>query len=142
ELEGKTMQQRKLNREKRLAKAAKLFKTSPSDAIARNTFERTQEVVDREEQQDMALQKIANKIYAKPQQGKQAAYGDEVGDPWSDYLNSQMPGYGTQVPFAPGADTSQVPNYGIPLSGSATGRGINVNTSVTGRTAENIGLKT
>src|SRR5690606_1317424 len=28
ELEGKTMQQRKLNREKRLAKAAKLFKTS------------------------------------------------------------------------------------------------------------------
>jgi hypothetical protein len=144
ELEGKTMQQRKLNREKRLAKAAKTFKASPSDAIARNTLERTQEVVGREEQQDMALQKIANKIYAAPKQGqKQAAYGDEIGDPWSDYLMSQMPEANTQIPFLPGADTSQVPAYGDVLSGSATGRGINVNTPyVTGRTATDIGLGT
>jgi hypothetical protein len=138
ELEGKSMQQRKMSREKRLAKATKTFEASPSDAIARNTLERTKEVVMREEQQDMALQKIAQKIYAKPQQGKQAAYGDDGfdgGDPWNDYMMSQLPGYNTQIPFMPGADTGGVPNSGRPLSASATGRSVGVNVPVTGQTA-------
>lgn len=139
QVEGKTMQQRKLSREKRLAKATKMFESSPSDALARNTLERTQEVVSREEEQDMALQKVANKIYSVP---KKAAYGDEVGDPWQSYMMSQLPGYNTQVPFMSGADTSGVPNVTRPLSGSATGRGINVTAPIAARTAENIGLQT
>lgn len=136
-IEGKTMQQRKLSREKRLAKAQEVFSKNPSSVIARNTIERTQQVVGREEEQDMTLQKIANKIYSPPQQ---AAYGDEVGDPWSDYIYSQLPGYGTKIPFRPGAEISMIPGSGRPLSTSATGRGINVDIPVANRTADDIGL--
>lgn len=139
QIEGKTMQQRKLSREKKLKMAVKNFESKKHDALARNTYERTKEIVEAEDQQDMQLQKFANKLYSPPQQ---AAYGDEVGDPWSNYVMSQMPDYGTQVPFLPGADTSQLPSTGSPLSGSATGRGINVNAPVQARTAENIGLQT
>lgn len=125
QIEGKTMQQRKINREKRIASAAKVFGANPTSAIARNTMERTKQVVDREEQQDMALQKIANRIYSAP---RKAAYGDEVGDPWSDNLYT-MAGNNAQIPYMPGmaplpnyqptsvasADNTATPNVNIPV---------------------------
>lgn len=109
QVEGKTMQQRKLNRERRIASANKVFGANPSSAIARNTLERTKEVVGREEEQDMALQKIANKIYSVP---RKAAYGDEVDDPWNDFIQSKMPGAGYQLPYD-AYISSQLPSSGI-----------------------------
>ena len=140
QLEGKSMQQRKKAREKKMRTAEETLEKNPHDFTARNTYNRIKQVYDMEEQQDMALQKVANKIYSPPQK---AAFGDEVGDPWSDYMESLLGSPATKIPFLPGADHSQLPNQGSPLSTSATGRGANIEIPMTGaRTAESIGLQT
>lgn len=160
-IEGKTMQQRKASRERILKRMEKAMDRNPTDQLLKNSYQRTSDVLGAEDAADMELMKVANKVYAAPTKtapaerewrqegGKQepnvtAAYGDVVqGDPWSAYINGLM---GSQqdvkVPFQPGADTSQIPNRGRALSGSATGRGINVDAPINVRTAESIGLQT
>jgi len=74
-IDGKTMQERKMNREARLSKLAKLIKTNPTNALTKNTVARTSDIIDAEDQKDMMLQKVANKMYSPPQQ-----QGDGDGD--------------------------------------------------------------
>lgn len=131
QVEGKTMQERKKSREKKMADAQKTLKKNPHDITARGTYDRTKQVYDMEEQQDMALQKVANKIYSAP---RKAAYGDEVG-PW------HVPGMGDNMDYF-------VPDYNAgDLTGKAMTNKIDplrtgVNAPVAARTAENIGLQT
>jgi len=75
-VDGKSMADRKVDREKRLSKLEKLGETSSSSPTA-NTIKRTSQIIEMEEQKDMALQQIANKLYG---QSGEAAYGDNVGD--------------------------------------------------------------
>lgn len=105
-IEGKTMQQRKKAREKTLAKVASYLEKNPTDAISKSSFERTKQNVDMEDAQDMALQKIANKIYSAPQQEEFAMGGDVYalgGDPYQDYMNQLLGlNQSTTIPFKPG----------------------------------------
>lgn len=160
-IEGKTMQQRKATRERVLKRLEKSMSRNPTDALLKNSYQRTSDVLAEEDAADMELMKVANKLYAAPSKdvpaerewrqggGKQepeitAAYGDVVGgDPWSDYVNGLMGTQQAQVPFMPGTEyPSQVPSTGRALSGSATGRGIAVDAPINVRTAESIGLTT
>lgn len=156
-LEGKTMQQRKKHRENTLKRMEKLMDRNPTDVFLKNSYERTKDIAETEDAQDVALMKVANDIYAPPERawrqggGKEqpavtAAYGDVAqGDPWSDYLNSLMGSQqGAKVPFLPGTtpeDMSQLPSRGSALSKSA--RGVpQVDAPINVRTAEDIGLQT
>lgn len=62
-VDGKTMQQRKLSRERQLGKMTKLMDNNPTDTISRNSFNRTKSALDMEEQSDLAMQDAANKAY-------------------------------------------------------------------------------
>ncbi len=66
-LDGKTMQKRKLEREKAIAKLTNLSAKSPRNILLKNTIERTQEGLAMEDEQDIALQDAASKIYADRQ---------------------------------------------------------------------------
>lgn len=79
-VDGKTMQERKLDRERKTAKLDKLIKLNPTDKILKNTMSRTAETTQAEEEQDMKMQKIANAIYAAPTT-KKFAYGGDTGNP-------------------------------------------------------------
>lgn len=68
-VDGKSMQQRKLTREKRLAKLDKLVSKNPGDKLLRNTYQTTMSNAKQQEHNDMVLQSVANKIYAPPTAG-------------------------------------------------------------------------
>lgn len=70
-VDGKTMADRKLNREKRLAKLFKLEEDSTNN-LSKNTIKRTSQIIEMEEEKDMAMQEIANQIYGEV---GEAAYG-------------------------------------------------------------------
>lgn len=136
-IDGVDMKDRKLKREARMNKINKLLEDNPNNALIRNTVKRTNQIIQHEDAQDMALQKTANQIYQAPQdaqpqtpQGDQSqsntgyAYGGKVrrkyglGDvvdptiltPRSD---SEMYGY-NPVYGNPGGDTivpSTIPGY-------------------------------
>lgn len=100
-VDGKTMQQRKKNREKMLSKLNNLTEDNSSVPL-KNTIKRTSQIAALEEQADMALQEVANHLYGSP---KKAAYGDggdpEPELPWwvaDQYRNQQQ----VQVPFQRG----------------------------------------
>jgi hypothetical protein len=126
QIEGKTMQQRKMSRERRLKSAQKYLESNPTDQLTKNSFDRTKEIVAREEAQDMALQKAANKIYSAPQK---AAYGDEVEaggtDPWNEYINSLTPGIQAQIPFKLGESGVNLQGSKLPSSAYADANPIN-----------------
>ncbi len=63
-VDGKTMQQRKKSRESKLKKLSSYLDSNPSDAASKNTFERTKEFLDAEEQKDLQIQEIASQQYA------------------------------------------------------------------------------
>lgn len=94
-IDGKTMQERKINREKKLAKLQKLVVDGIPNSLTKNTIKRTAETTSSEEQQDMAIQEVANRIYGNP---GEAAYGTKVGS----Y-------YGVK------ADPLGAPEYDVPL---------------------------
>lgn len=62
-VDGKTMQQRKLSRERQLGKMTKLLDNNQTDTITRNSYNRTKAALDMEEQSDLAMQDAANKAY-------------------------------------------------------------------------------
>lgn len=72
QIEGKSMKDRKLKREKTLAKLERLLEKRPNRKLLKNTLARTKEALDNEDAQDMALQNLANKIYAAPTEEKES----------------------------------------------------------------------
>jgi len=98
-IDGKTMQERKLKREKSLKKFTKAFEANPTDIVAKNSHDRTKIGLDLEEQHDLAIQEIANRSV----QPKKFALGGEVGtDPWEDILKGIIPSFTSnpiQAPF-------------------------------------------
>jgi hypothetical protein len=91
--DGKTMQERKLARANRLAKASKLLDTNPNDPITKNTVARIAKLNTAEEAEDMQIQEAANKIYNYGRE--KAAYGNPgvgLGGPeprkfiWQDFF--------------------------------------------------------
>lgn len=96
-VEGKSMKARKLDRERRMEKVQKLLSKDYHSQLTKNTAQRTMHNIQREEQQDMALQQAASQIYAPPKEknttereSKKYAYGDIVGD-------DGLPGLSTNV---------------------------------------------
>lgn len=91
QVEGKSMQERKASRERRMAKMDKLIGKDPTDALVKNTYNRTIQQIKAEEEQDMALQKAANSIYqgqfAMGGKVKKYAFGDDGVDPVNPFLN-------------------------------------------------------
>lgn len=69
-IEGKTMQERKLAREKRIKKSEKRTSKPYATSVDKATLKRVKELSEREEQQDMTLQKIADTIYSPPTEKK------------------------------------------------------------------------
>lgn len=61
--DGKSMAKRKLSREKELKKLEKQLEKNPSDTLLKQTIERLKEQITKEEEQDIALQNAAQKIY-------------------------------------------------------------------------------
>lgn len=84
-IDGKTIQERKLKREKSLKKFTKAFEANPTDIVAKNSHDRTKAGLDLEEQHDLAIQEIANRSV----QPKKMALGGQVGNPW-DKLGMQL----------------------------------------------------
>lgn len=74
-VDGKTMKQRKEQRERRFAKMDKLMNDGRRSPFTKNTVSRTMQTMGEEEQQDMVLQKVANKIYSPPEQAGYGGYG-------------------------------------------------------------------
>jgi len=89
QIDGKTMQERKAHREKKLNKLSKLFDKSPSDQLLKNTLQRTQEQFDIEDTQDVAIQNAVNYITSPD---KFALGGTTGGDPVLDFIVSMLGG--------------------------------------------------
>lgn len=62
-IEGETMKQRKLNRERTMARLEKMSSARPTDRLLKNTYDRTKFQTELEEAQDMKLQNAMNAIY-------------------------------------------------------------------------------
>lgn len=69
-VDGKTMQERKKNRERALARVNKFLENDPTNGIHKNTMKRVSEINKAEEQADLAIQTIANQIYGQGQKQK------------------------------------------------------------------------
>lgn len=76
---GKTMQQRKLAREKKLSKLDKLLSDGYNSNLLYNTIDRSRHSIDKEDAMDMRIQEIANTIYNAPhaQEFALGGYADE-----------------------------------------------------------------
>lgn len=106
-LDGKTMQQRKLKRERQLEKISKLLEASPADKILKNTVNRTKTVLELEDAQDMAIQNAAQEIYSGNQK---FAVGGEVPPSYADYMNRRYVTQPINIPFEEGYMAGMAPN--------------------------------
>lgn len=59
---GETMADRKLKRDRELEKIEKALERNPTDKISKDTYERSKEIIDREEEMDMNIQMIVSGI--------------------------------------------------------------------------------
>lgn len=91
---GKSMQERKLARERKLSRLDKLLTKNPQDQTLKNTVKRTTQNHQQEENRDMTFQRVANKIYQSPKfgMGGKVKYPnggqvDEYGNPVDDYFD-------------------------------------------------------
>lgn len=75
QIEGKTMQERKLKRERALKRLENLRAKDPTNQLLRNSLKRTVEVTQMEDAKDMALQKAMDSIFKGT---AMAAFGGEV----------------------------------------------------------------
>ena len=102
-IDGKSMQERKVGRIKRMDNLNKLLLKNPDNNLLKNSILRTKAVSNSEEQKDMALQNVANKIYTVPSP--------------SDGNDTPMHPFGGRVGYAYGGDdddgieTTYDPNY-------------------------------
>jgi hypothetical protein len=122
-IDGKTMQQRKLSRERRLKKLDKLMEGKSMDKLARNTYEREKEVIETEEAQDMAVQQAIHQ--AVGQEGE-AAYGMGPGNPYMiDYLGTALELPTEAIPLQPVGTPNYLQNRpiaGSPISSEVKGQ--------------------
>jgi len=88
-IDGKTMAQRKLDRERAVKRIAKVFEKNPGDYINQNTLKRTMQVADIQEQQDLKIQEAASSAMMPPQVQPGAQPG---GNPQQD---AQVAAYGS-----------------------------------------------
>lgn len=121
EIDGKSMQQRKAARERRLGKLNSTFDKHMPTNVARNTKNRMSSNIQAEEAQDMQLQEAANKIYAPPQeQQEQMAYGG--------YKRMKYPygGYEDGLDMIPTSAMDRMsPSYGVNMYPNAVDRTLN-----------------
>lgn len=123
--DGKSLADRKMKREKKLAKLDKLFKVNPKDKALRKAVERTQAANDRQEQQDQQQMQFAR----EQEQAKASfALGGQV-DPNNPFASlfqelhtSQQRQNGVQVDQGAviGRETQETYGQNIPVSGMKT----------------------
>jgi hypothetical protein len=134
QVDGKTMADRKIAREKALAKLEKALNADPTNKILKSTAERMHETIKMEESQDMNLQNYANNNYQQPQMGDQensqedmgesteeAAYGKYLGmyDGTGVYAGGTGDNgidFNTEVPRYPGLSLALNDDYNYPVS--------------------------
>lgn len=80
--DGKTMAERKLAREKMLSKLEKDLKKNPGNTILKNTYKRTKDNTDKEDQQDMMQMQMA-KMLSDITSDDKFAWGGLV-NPWEE----------------------------------------------------------
>jgi len=80
-LEGKTMAERKKNRENKVNRLTKLLEANSSDALIKNSLKRTQAINGLEEQQDMDIQEGVNFLQGNLESVKMALGGYVSGLP-------------------------------------------------------------
>lgn len=89
-IDGQTMSERKLKRERATARLEKLKLKNPTDKLLQNTLERSYNNYAKEEKSDMDLQKAMAAIYAPPHgndnNNNKMAYGGNVPG-WEDVYN-------------------------------------------------------
>lgn len=123
---NKTMQQRKLARERAVSRLQKLVDKNPTDKILKSSLERTIATTQIEDSQDMEIQEVADDIYnygtfaMGGRKGKMYAFGGET-DPYISYLQN-LYGMNTTAtpPFLPGGreplgidlPSANIPNLG------------------------------
>lgn len=108
-VDGKSMQARKLSREKRIGKLNNMLDKDPTDTINRNTYNRSKAAADMEEQQDLMMQDAANQIYQKVPQLQDASSG------------FQTPMENQQEQYQQQGDMGQVQGAGVPRFAGGTG---------------------
>lgn len=112
-VDGKTMQERKMRRERNLAKLEKLLKSSPNDKLLKATVARTLETTSNEENQDMQLQQAANQILPEPK--KKMGMGGRVKYGYGDEIDPNDPLYKTPAPML-----NYDPDFDIGIAGRNT----------------------
>lgn len=119
---GQTMQERKIDREKQVRRIQNLITKDPTNVLLKNTFKRTVETTQMEEDYDMAIQEAVNNTSAKFGYGgmvsrKKYAFGgddpyyDKYGWHYPNLLKSiyQTPGFVPELERTPvGTTTSDV----------------------------------
>lgn len=110
-IDGKSMQERKLKRERQIGKLNNMLDKDPTDTINRNTYNRSRAAAEMEEQQDLMMQDAANQIYQKVPQLQDASSG------------FQTPMEGQQEQQQQLGDMGQVQGTGVPKFAGGTGDG-------------------
>jgi len=108
-IDGKTMAQRKVDREKAVKRIAKVFEKNPGDYINQSTLKRTMQVADIQEQQDLQIQEAASAAMMPPQIQPGAQPG---GNPQQD---AQVAAYGSSgiMKYNNGTGPDGTPVYGF-----------------------------
>jgi hypothetical protein len=105
-VDGKTMSERKLKRERTLKRINKMLEVNPSDKAAKNTLKRTTQVHAMEEAEDMSIQNAVSRLHDPKRFAGGGIVGDDE-DPYTSYMNSIL-GLGPNrmnvinPPYAPG----------------------------------------
>lgn len=81
-VDGQTMAERKLERERRIKKVSDFLQKNPTDMIKKNSFKRIKEFNDMQEASDMEVQQMANRIF-NPSKRKFAMGGILGGMDWN-----------------------------------------------------------
>jgi len=137
-IDGKTMAQRKVDREKAVKRIAKVFEKNPGDYINQSTLKRTMQVADIQEQQDLQIQEAASAAMMPPQvqpgaqpggnsqqDAQVAAYGSSgvmkyaggtpgVGFDYTTYLKENEPITWDFFKYSNPSDPSKPPAVGLP----------------------------
>lgn len=113
-VDGKTMQARKLSRERSIAKLNNMVDKNPTDILNKNTYNRMKTRADMEEQQDLMMQDAASQIYQKTPhlQDAESGFQTPMGNQQEQYQQQQGIGQvqpaGVPRQFATGTGTGGV----------------------------------
>ncbi|TXG80125.1 MAG: hypothetical protein E6R13_08685 [Spirochaetes bacterium] len=116
--DGKSMAERKLQREKQLAKLEKQLKKNPTDTLLKQTIERLKLQMEAEDKKDVALQNAAREIYSNNQENQlkapEFATGGTYGTDPNEMVNLILKTFGDLNASAttPAADKNSLNNFG------------------------------